>query len=382
MGARGFWSSLAAGFLVLLTACGGDATLGTEEGVGRPRDVSAAAAPDVGRPADVAMADRVSTPLPDLVAPDISAADALSEDTDTSPGCADDPARCDDGDPLTRDSCRPEAGGCVNEPLPLCSPPWLVDAAADACLSGADCHDGDPCTVDSCLTYHSPTVCICEPMPFCACDPGAPDGGATACDDGDPCTEDTCEAVVDPDAPHWGLCAHEFSLAACCRPCEEDGDCDDGSVHTSDHCDPTSGPLGCCRFDHWPPGECSSDAACGDGDRCTRDVCGADGACLPSVFDPALCPCRPETVALDCLDEGYTGDPCQRVSCVEGRCVLDWLTGPCDDGNACTVGERCVDGRCLGDRRDCDDGDPCSEDACAPDIGCVYHLDESNPDCR
>ena len=46
---------------------------------------------------------------------------------------------------------------------------------------------------------------------------------------------------------------------------------------------------------------------------------------------------------------------------------------PCDDGNACTVEDRCdANGWCAGDLRDCDDGDPCTEDRCDPATGCEY----------
>jgi hypothetical protein len=46
---------------------------------------------------------------------------------------------------------------------------------------------------------------------------------------------------------------------------------------------------------------------------------------------------------------------------------------PCDDGNACTVGDDCEDGWCLGGLPlDCDDGDPCTEPGCNFKSGCEY----------
>jgi hypothetical protein len=45
----------------------------------------------------------------------------------------------------------------------------------------------------------------------------------------------------------------------------------------------------------------------------------------------------------------------------------------CSDGDACTKGDRCVSGTCTsGGPRDCDDGNPCTEDTCERLVGCVY----------
>lgn len=45
----------------------------------------------------------------------------------------------------------------------------------------------------------------------------------------------------------------------------------------------------------------------------------------------------------------------------------------CDDLNACTIGERCLAGRCAAETAlSCDDGNPCTDDTCRPTEGCVY----------
>ncbi len=44
----------------------------------------------------------------------------------------------------------------------------------------------------------------------------------------------------------------------------------------------------------------------------------------------------------------------------------------CDDGNLCTVDDRCIDGECIGIQMDCDDGDPCTINSCDPSTGCQF----------
>ena len=43
---------------------------------------------------------------------------------------------------------------------------------------------------------------------------------------------------------------------------------------------------------------------------------------------------------------------------------------PCDDANACTSGDTCSGGRCVGGLLRCDDGNPCTDDVCSGNV-CV-----------
>ncbi len=105
------------------------------------------------------------------------------------------------------------------------------------------------------------------------------------------------------------------------------------------------------------------DGACEDGDECTIDTC--DGkACSNTPGD-------------SCDDNNAcTADSCDKVN---GKCVNKDLSGDsCDDGDACTVGDLCGagdDGKaaCLAGKEGkvCDDKNPCTDDSCAPDKGCV-----------
>ncbi len=69
----------------------------------------------------------------------------------------------------------------------------------------------------------------------------------------------------------------------------------------------------------------------------------------------------------DCDD----GNPCTDDTCdFQLGCVNTYNSAPCDDGNACTANDTCQEGVCVGvpaaaDGAPCDDGNPCtSADAC------------------
>ena len=68
------------------------------------------------------------------------------------------------------------------------------------------------------------------------------------------------------------------------------------------------------------------------------------------------------------------------------RCIHVAESLPCNDFNACTTGDICVDALCLGAAVDCDDGDSCTDDACDPEAGCVNvptrRCDDNNPCTR
>ncbi len=134
------------------------------------------------------------------------------------------------------------------------------------------------------------------------------------------------------------------------HPCAAAGTCVDVSCDTRAGCGPSErlgetcewgaacGLTGVCA-----PGGCfgAGVVACDDGLACTRDTCGADGACQAS---PA--------------------------------------PGVCESG--CTVGGLCDAGLCTGgEPRDCDDGDPCTAEVCVEPGGCAYEpVDSAECACR
>jgi cysteine-rich repeat protein len=139
-----------------------------------------------------------------------------------------------------------------------------------------------------------------------------------------------------------------------CRPNCTVEVCGDGIVDPQDACD-DGGTEQCCSESC----EILPDATdCNDADACTlNDTClggacvGADVACVP---------------ASDC--EASTCDP------DTGTCVVTPFDGDlCDDGDACTLVDRCRDGVCVsGPDAFCDDGDACTVDSCDPADGCVF----------
>lgn len=208
----------------------------------------------------------------------------------------------------------------------------IAKCVAGNCVKGAagnatPCDDGDPCSEgESC----SDSLCQGRPVDCgdgnaCTLDVCVPGSGClrTAiegpCDDGSQCTRgDTCQA---------GTCTGQ-RLA-----------CDDGNPCTVDGCDPATG----CTHGKMSEGTCDDGSVCTTGDRC------ADGVCTGA--------------AIECDDhEVCTFDSCDPVS----GCRREPTAGaPCDDGDACTVEDRCDPGGvCDGSAVPCDDGNPCTDDRC------------------
>lgn len=228
--------------------------------------------------------------------------------------CTYNPVGCDDGDICTTDGCDPLAG-CVHAPISCddgnaCTVD-VCDPAGGGCThTGLACGDGNPCTDDS-----------CDPMTGCVNRPNT-----VPCEDGDPCTTgDRCSG---------GVCRSGALLT-----------CDDGNVCTNDLC--VTG-LGCAHTNNTSP--------CNDGNPCTLgDVCNR-GSCLGTLRD-----CSDTNVCTD--------DSCDPST---GACVHTNNTASCDDGNRCTINDRCAGGSCGGTPRDCNDANVCTIDGCEPARGCTY----------
>lgn len=146
------------------------------------------------------------------------------------------------------------------------------------------------------------------------------------------------------------------------------------------------------------PAACAGEA-CADGDACTQtDTCSEQGVCEGS--DPVQCEapdscngagvCDPETG--ECSNPGPgddaacdDGNPCTVDSCdPELGCTHEAMEDgtPCGDGDACNGEELCQAGACaVGTAPDCDDGNPCTDDACQPDAGCVATPNDYTESC-
>lgn len=105
------------------------------------------------------------------------------------------------------------------------------------------------------------------------------------------------------------------------------------------------------------------------------DANGHDVAALPCPFPVAQCDDK---------------DPCTEDRCDPNLgCLHAPISGPgCEDGDACTVEDTCQQGKCVaGPSRSCaEDADPCTQAACDPAKGCVQKTinpktlcDDGNP---
>ncbi|MBM4353261.1 MAG: hypothetical protein FJ109_05600 [Deltaproteobacteria bacterium] len=274
----------------------------------------------------------------------------------------------------------------------------FCDPVSGACSfvpahEGFACSDSNACTVgDTCVQGK------CQP------------GVSMICSDGNPCTDDSCN-------PQAG-CVFTSNNAPCsdnnacttgdtCKDgaCVPTGAtiCDDSNPCTTDSCIPGGGCLYklnelpcddgnvCTTADHCHLGGCigGSSLVCNDSNVCTDDTCDPLVGCK---FKPNSSPCDDGnactlgdvcgggwckgTSILTCDDN----NPCTTNSCQVGvGCVFTNNVLPCDDGNACTQQDKCSGGACLaGTPIDCGDGDACTTDSCDPAKGCL-HAFNTNP---
>lgn len=166
----------------------------------------------------------------------------------------------------------------------------VVVPARASILPAPSCDDFNPCTTDR--FDREAGLCTHEVLP-----------DATACDDGSACTT-------------GDLCLMGRCTGAAVT-------CDDGVGCTVDSCDGANG----CVFT--PVAE-----RCGDEDPCTDDVCRPDVGCEnPPLEEGALC----------------HFDGCTEIGlCFGGSCEIRPTPNgvPCEDGDACTVADVCIDGEC------------------------------------
>jgi hypothetical protein len=289
--------------------------------------------------------------------------------------------QCDDGDRASGDCC---SGTCQEDPngTPCAGDDGLC--ADDVCQGGLcskientqPCNDGNACTSgDSCGGG------VCQA------------GGGTNCDDAIPCTVDSCTPTIG--CIHTGidaLCADSNSCTAnVCDPnigCVEVSltgpACPDGDACTANEtCD-----AGICA---------SSPVSCSDGDLCTTDTCDHATGCKHKLDVSCAAPdacheagaCQPETGT--CIYPPTDPDRCGSVGQCQltatcnpetGACTITPRSNgsPCDDGNACTLDDACLDGACRpGAPVACAALDQChTAGACDPETGSCSHPQQND----
>ena len=279
--------------------------------------------------------------------------------------CVGTPAECKDDNPCTDDGCD-DTGGCVFTPND------------DACNDGNPCTVGDQCKETECIGTELP--CDCQTNADCAeLEDGNVCNGTLIC--GTDILPYECEVdaatTIECDPPEEGPDA--VCQQAHCVP--ETGDCQLVPANEGFACDDANA---CTAGDKCVEGTCTPGIAinCADDNPCTDDSCDAVDGCLHApnevpCSDGSVCTvndtckdsqCDPG-VDLDCNDN----NPCTADSCDPAAgCTHDPAEEPCDDGNACTVGDHCEVGVCGFDSVDsCNDGNPCTSDSCDPVQGCV-----------
>ena len=230
---------------------------------------------------------------------------------------------CDDENLCTIDSC--DLGTCVHEPEP-----------------GQSCDDGNLCSTDD----------TCDEKGQCS------GSGTLLCEDDSSCTEDICDSLlgcVFTPEENGILCSDgnactlgDTCAGGLCQGIEQECE-DDGSPCTvSGGCDTESGE---CLHIQVPAG-----TSCDDDNACTADDMCQGEACVPSG----------ETVCFD-------GNVCTDDSCTpKGGCVFSPNVDFCDDGDACTLSDKCQNGQCYGQDLLCNDDNPCTDDSCDTAGGCIY----------
>jgi len=306
----------------------------------RPRDVQAARTDVAGTRSD-ACGDACTADVP---TPDVAEREDAAPAADERGGCRM-PAECDDGNPCTAEICDP-TGTCFHPTI------------------GGSCDDGDACTTDdSCVQggcVGRPVTCLDE--------------------DDDLCTEAVCR----PPAGCATICRDD---AGCLAECGGDRDCDDDDPSSIDVCVMRSCSSACTHY--WPP--------CDDQNPCTADRPDDQGVCRHVPLDGVGCDDANACTAADrCVGTTCVGllvscdddNPCTADRCLpETGCVSQPLPDglDCDDGDACTLGERCQSSFCVGQQRQCaEDGDACSLEYCDPAEGCLVfcrHSGECAPRC-
>lgn len=166
-----------------------------------------------------------------------------------------------------------------------CSPSGSATRACSFRVCSTDC---------TCATARVPDCCVVD----------------AECDDGDESTLNYCD--------HGNKCRVRTR-------CVRDSDCDDGVADTVDTCNrfamsgtgcthtvPTCelGLVGCNASTLFPPGSCTSNADCDDGDASTEDTCHA-AHCRHDPMSPPICNCDDNDAST--IDSCSASGACQHI---------------------------------------------------------------------
>lgn len=113
------------------------------------------------------------------------------------------------------------------------------------------------------------------------------------------------------------------------------------------------------------------------------DLVGFDLAPPPVDLAPVVDLAPPPDLLVPCPGPCDDNNPCTVDACdmTTGRCVFTPAPNdtPCDDGDFCSVADRCIAGRCVaGAPRDCNDGNSCTVDFCSSSARMCLHQPRPN----
>ena len=327
---------------------------------------------------------------------------------------------CDDKNDCTNDTCDPKKGceykvaegKACDYDNNLCTANDACDKDG-ACAKGKQlsCSDDNPCLVGVCKVTTG--KCAYSDNDGQLCDDGNPcsikdkcagelcKGAPNLCDDDNSCTDDACNQTKG--------CIHTAQNGQCddgdqCTvkdQCDGDKcigtgkkDCSDGKECTNDGCDSKKGCInepatnvkcedgnGCTVGDNCENGTCKAGAnkcTCFTDDDCKKEEDG--NACNGTLFcdktkSPFECAVDIKTI-VDCSAIAKDDGQCKKTTCVSatGKCVTESATlngKDCTDESLCTKGDICKDGACATEKVECDDKNPCTDDACDAKKGCT-----------
>ncbi|MCO4760065.1 MAG: lamin tail domain-containing protein [Myxococcales bacterium] len=238
--------------------------------------------------------------------------------------------------------CKANAQRCEGDKLYVCNADGTEDKFDKSCPEASACVQDSKAATASCvekICVPSQPTCKGEVLTSCSGD------GTQLIDGGTDCTKASKSCLV------------VDGIAKCTEPT-----CGDGKVNASG-----GGKTG------QPTEQCDLGKNNGKpGFLCSKSCQKLDDSCL--------------TVA-DC--KALSLPPCSLGwGCVAGKCAATpSIAEVCDDDNACTTEDKCVDGSCVGLPVQCDDNNPCTADKCDPTLKklCVTTLltnvpcDDNNP---
>ncbi len=269
--------------------------------------------------------------------------------------CQDGSCSAHSGDPcagggICGSTCNEEEENCFAPSTTVCRGSNGICDVAENCTGSST-----TCPADSFLT--SATTCrssagICDTAEACS-------GTAAACPaDSFLTSATTCRASA-------GVCdvaeACSGTAAACPSDAFATGTTCRASAGVCDVAETCSGTSASCPANAFAASTtvCRADAGdCDVADRCT----GSSAVCPANGFEPAGTSCTADSNV--CTDD---------VCNANGECVHTNNTVNCDDGQFCTVNDKCGGGQCRGNARVCNDQIECTADSCSESLdSCVF----------